>query len=164
MTTYAERTDVPVARSRAEIDGLLKAWGANSIRWTDEFREGVVVLEFVWTHEGLEYLARFSMSLAHDDSLREQSRNARSGRVSESKLERLRAGRGRSEHRLLLLWLRAAFHAVAAGLVRAETLFLPFLVGRDGQTFGDAAIPRLRELLRGPASNILPAAASGRPS
>lgn len=159
MPTYAKTTSVPIARSRAQIDELLQRWNCDAIRWTDDFRRGVVLLEFTWERledgEPLAYLARFELRLPTDDALRLEARDGRSGAFSQAKMDKLRAGRGRQEHRILLLWLTAAFNAVDAGLVDAATLFLPFLVGRDGQTVAEAALPRMRNLLRGAAASAL---------
>jgi hypothetical protein len=37
----------------------------------------------------------------------------------------------------------------------ADTLFLPWLVGKDGRTVAEVARPRLHELLQGSASRLL---------
>lgn len=130
MAAYARKTKVPVGRSRAEIEKLLRDWGADAIRWTDLWREGAMTLEFVWRHEESDYLARFHMVLEEESG-------------------------AQVEHRILLIWLKGCFNAVESGLVDAETIFLPFLVGKDGQTVAQAALPRLRMLLEGGASALL---------
>lgn len=127
---YASETKVSVARSRAEIEKLLRNWGADAIRWTDHWRESAMVLEFLWRHEEADYLARFRMEIEEGSG-------------------------AQVEHRILLLWLKGCFNAVEAGLVEAEVIFLPFLVGTDGQTVAQAALPRLRMLLEGSAAHLL---------
>ena len=63
----------------------------------------------------------------------------------------------RAGHRVLLLWIKAALNAVAAGLLTAEEVFLPHMEGSDGRTVAEVALPRLRDLLTGaPASRLLP--------
>jgi hypothetical protein len=152
---FAEDTSVPVAKSRGEIDRLLREWGAKGIQWSDDFEHDTSVLRFVWRFEDLDYLARFTVRLPGRAELEEHAIDGRTGRVSERKLEALLDARGKREHRLLLLWLKAALNAVEAGLVTAETLFLPFLEGRDGQTVGEIAVPRLTELTSGSAIKLL---------
>lgn len=67
----------------------------------------------------------------------------------------LRERAGRHEHRVLLLWLKAALNAVEAGLVDPASIFLSFLVGRDGRTVADVALPKLPSLIGGPAGLLL---------
>lgn len=155
MSHYANTTTVPVAKSRGEIDRLLRDWGCDGIRWTDQFTQGIVRLEFVWRHDDADYGARFSLKLPDDDVIRKESVHATTRRFLPAKYEKLCNERGRSEHRVLLLWLKAAFNAVAAGIVDAQTLFLPFLVDANGQTFAEVALPRLPEMLSSGAEALL---------
>ncbi len=131
----------------------------------DDFQDGRVCLHFVWRREDQDYLARFSLGLPTEDQLREQAVDGdqlreqavdgRSRRFSESKLRKLEDARGRAEHRQLALLLKAAFNAVEAGIIQPEQLFLSFLVGKDGRTVGEVALPRLPKLLSGGASLLL---------
>lgn len=156
MRRYAEDTSVPVARSRAEIERLLRDWRCDGIRWSDIYSKGQSVLEFVWQRAESEvYMARFEIALPSDDELRERAVDGRSGRFSEAKYGALQAARGKAEHRVLALWLKAALNAIDAGLVAAEAIFLPWLVGRDGKTVAETALPRLQKLLAGGADRLL---------
>lgn len=160
MRRYAQDTSVPVARSRGEIDSLLQQWGCKGVQWTSEWDAGAITLRFMWEHEGNKYMARFNVKLPTDDDLMKDAVDGRdpSGKtISAGKLEKLRQSRGQSEHRLLLLWLKAAFNAVDAGLLVAEELFLPFLEGKDGRTVAEVAIPRMADLLSGNAGRLLTA-------
>lgn len=150
---YAEDTSVPVAKSRGEIDELLRSWRATGIQWTDDFDVDRVTLRFRWPTDGVTYLARFGIRLRPAKELRTKAMMSRG--ISESRFRDLMARRGRSEHRVLLLWLKAAFNAVDAGIVSAETLFLPFLEGTDGQTVAEVATPHLAGLLSGSAARLL---------
>ena len=155
MRRYAQDTAVPVAKTRQEIDTLLRAWNADAIRWTDEFRVGRVRVEFTWTHGEAMYHARFDLPLPTEEQLRARALNARTRQVSEVKLRNLRERAGRHEHRVLLLWLKAALNAVEAGLVDPAAVFLSFLVGADGRTVADVAIPKLPALMKGGAGLLL---------
>lgn len=154
---FAEDTSVSVGRSRGEIDDLLRSWGADGIRWTDHFTEGNVCLEFLWTHQKLQYLARFSVQLPDRAELEKRAIDGRSNKPSENKLRQLLEARGRWEHRVLLLWLKACFNAIEAGIVTPEVIFLPFLVGKDGRTVAEVAVPKLSGLLAGSAGRLLSA-------
>jgi hypothetical protein len=156
MRRFAEDTSVPVAKSRGEIDRLLREWGARGLQWTDDWEHGRIALKFLWrAQDGKDYMARFAVALPTDEALREEARHGGRGKFLAAKFQRLADGRGRQEHRLLALWLKAALNAVAAGIVGAETLFLPFLEDRHGQTVAEIALPRLGRLLEGGASRLL---------
>jgi hypothetical protein len=162
MYRYATETTVPVSRSRGEIEKLLRDWGADQLQWGDDYKRGRVELRFVWTHDKATYVARFNLQLATEEQMRKQSldsRDPKGQRVAEGKLARLHAGRGQQEHRVLLLWLKAALNAVEAGIVDAAAIFLPFLEDREGVTVAEMALPRLHTLLEGSSKLLL----SGKP-
>lgn len=153
MRRYAERTNVPVQKSRGEIDKLLRNWGATGIQWTDDLAKGMVHLRFAWTYHSTSYMARFDLRIdlpAEDDAL-----DRRNGAVSQAKLMKLRDNVGKREHRVLALWLKAAFNAVEEGLIEATVLFLPFLEDKNGRTVAEVAMPRLEALVSGSAVKLL---------
>lgn len=158
MRRYAQDTSVPIGRSRGAIDQLLRDWGCDQLQWSDDYARGRVRLRFVWRRDDVSYVARFDLQLPTDEALRAQavdSRDTSGRRIAEGKLAKLRAARGQSEHRLLLLWLKAALNAVDAGIVDAAALFLPFLEDKDGATVAEMALPRLGKLLVGTADRLL---------
>lgn len=152
---YAQDTQVPVARTRGQIDSLLRAWGVDGIQWTDNFKADKIQLQFVWNHEDNDYLARITIGLPTSDDLEDEAIDGRTGRVSEKKLEKLMSERGKREHRLLKMFLQGALEAIEAGVITAEQLFLPYLVGSDGRTVGEVVEDRLPVLLSGSAENLL---------
>ena len=153
--TYAKTTNVGIGRSRGEIDKLLRQWQCRAIQWTDDFVKGIVTLRFHWEHGEKYYTARISLQLATDEALREQAKDGRTGKFNPNKLAKLQQSRGQQEHRILLLWLKAAFNAVEAGLISAEVIFLPFLEGNDGQTVAEIALPRLQNLITATSATAL---------
>lgn len=135
---YAETTSVSVGRSRQELDDLLRRWGCAAISWSDNFEQGWAQLSFAWKRDADVYLAKFRIKItATGHTKRDQERI------------------GRQEHRVLCLWIKAALNAVDSGIIPAEAIFLPFLVGKDGQTVADVALPRLPSLLKGGADHLL---------
>jgi hypothetical protein len=137
MTRYAQQTQVPVERSRAEAAKHLQRLGASGVQWTDDWREGKVTLQFYWTRENRDYLARFTIHLPDDEVLREECVDLRNGSFSESKYQKALASLGRQEHRTLVLWLKACVHAIEEELISPEQVFLPYLVTRKGTTVGE---------------------------
>lgn len=157
MRRFAEKTQVPISRSRGEIDQLLREWGADAIQWSDDLKNNKVMLRFLWTWQDHQYVARLTIGLPTAKDLEKNAINKKTGGISQSKLNALLTGRGRQEHRVLALWLKAAFNAVAAGIVTAESLFMAFFEGKDGQTLGEVALPKMPLLLSGRADKLLPA-------
>jgi hypothetical protein len=169
MRRFAEDTEVPVARSRGEIEKLLKDWGVDGMSWGDDFKSGVVTLHFIWEKvetravggqplTSSRFTARVCFDLEPVEALRKKCLKPYSGgQIHQAKFEKLMAARGRREHRVLLLWLKAAFNAIDSHIISAEELFLPFLEGPDGRTVGQVALPRLRMLLTENADRLLPA-------
>ena len=158
MRRYAETTKVAISKSRDEIGALLREWGAELVSWADDFKGDQVVLRFVWTMKGEEdrrFHARLSISIPTHAEIcaRSDMRGARG--FSETRFRAACEANGKSEHRLLLLWLKASFNAVAAGLVSPEALFLPFLEGKDGTTVAERAVPNLGRLLMMPTDRLL---------
>lgn len=159
MRRFAEDTSVSVGRSRGEIDDLLRKWGCAAISWSDNFEQGWAQLSFAWKRDADLYLAKFRIKIADEKALREKAqklaRQPRRQRTAEQFYEQIREGIGKQEHRVLCLWIKAALNAVDAGIVPAEAIFLPWLVGRDGRTVGEVALPRLPSLLQGAADSLL---------
>lgn len=151
---YAKDTTVGVAQTRGETDRLLRDWGATAIQWTDEYEDNRVTLRFAWWYEGTTYMARFAIIL--EPVKDEDVMDGRTGRVSENKRRKAEAARGKREHRLLLLWIKAALNAVEAGIVDEAAIFLPFLEDSTGTTVAEVAVPKLAQLVSGKAIGLLP--------
>lgn len=157
MRRYAENTQVPISRSRAEIDKLLRAWKCDGIQWTDDFTHDRVMLRFSWPHGDERFQARFIIALEKEENVRQKCNYALGSVVkfSQSQYEKALARRGAREHRVLALWLKAALNAVEEGIVEAAALFLPFLEDRHGKTMAEIAVPRLEALLKGSGDALL---------
>jgi len=155
---YAQNTEVPPGESRDQITDLLRSWGVQGIRWSEDFSSHRVMLEFVWEHMNVNFHARINVNLPTDDVLEKMAIHKRSKKVLPDKFERLKQTRGWREHRVLYIFLKGAFEAIENGIITAEQLFLPWLVGRDGRTVGDVIAPRLPELMNESAVALLPGA------
>jgi len=159
VRTFAQDTSVSVGRSRGEIDDLLRAWGCTGVMWADEYDIGRMSLQFRWPHDGVTYMARFTVTLESREKIKKEvdaMRGSWKAELTQKRIDERLAARGRQEMRILLLWLKAALNAVEAGIVKAEEIFLPFLVGADGRTVAEIAIPRMRDLLTNDAGRLLP--------
>ncbi len=152
---FAEGTEVPVAKSKFEIEELLRKWGCKQIVWGTDYDEARVMLQFVWRHDGNDYVAKFPVQMPDDETLKKRAVHQTSYRFIPAKFERLKEGRGRTEMRQLFLWLKACLNAVDAGIIDATAVFLPFLVGSDGRTVAEALVPQLPALHGSGAATLL---------
>lgn len=158
---YAQNTDVPPGESRDQITDLLRDWGVRGIRWSEDFHNHQVVLEFVWEHMDTPFHARMLVNLPTDEALEKMAVHKRSKKVLPEKLKKLKKKRGWREHRILYIFLKGAFEAIENGIISAEQLFLPWLVGADGHTVGETLAPRLPELMNTSAVALLPGSEDG---
>lgn len=161
---YANDTSVAVAKSRGEIEKLLRVWGAAQMQWSDDFDGGRAMLRFIWEYGGTSYTARFTVSVPTAEATRKEAIDGRSGAFSQRKYDKAMERRGMVEHRELALLLKAIFVAVEAGLITAEQVFLPFLEDVSGRTVSECVLPELSRILRrGGTANLLPAIGGTEP-
>lgn len=153
---FAEGTVVSVDKSRSEIRKLLTAWGAASVSFEDDIESDQAHLRFAWRAAADHPLlrVRLTIHLPPAEDLKALAVNRKTGATSDAKLRKLLDQRGRREHRVLLLKLKADFEAAALGLLTVQEMLLPFLEFGDGRTVGEVVTPRLARLLEGPSSRL----------
>ncbi len=139
-------TNVTIARSREEIDSILKKWGVSGIQWEDDFKNGIVNLRFRWEKDEIQYVARFQIALDNDQELLDLSIDGRSGKHSDKKFSRLKIERGKREHRILAAFLKNVFEAVAQGIIEAEAVFLPWIEDGEGFTVYERIGPVMKQM------------------
>jgi hypothetical protein len=153
---YARNTKVGVAKSRNEIDQILRRWGADQLQWSEDVKNGRSMLRFVWTHEDTPYCAQFVVKVPSAEEIKEESVDGRTGGFSQTKYDKAMKQRGTVEHRELALLLKAMFVAVEAELISAEQILLPFLEDASGQTIADIVLPNMSKILqRGGVKQLL---------
>lgn len=151
-----EKTNVPIAKSRGDIDNILRKWGVTGITWSEDYDIGVVVLRFRWKRdEGEQYVARFTIQVQTDEDLEKEAIDKRSGRYSDKKHSRLKNSRGKREHRVLYHMLKSLFEAVEDGLMVPEQVFLPWIEDIDGVTIFERIGPVMGELTERPLAKAL---------
>ena len=152
---YASDTAVGVGSSRNDIQRVLEKFGATQLQWSDDFKNGVSMIRFLWECDGATYCARFEITAQTDEEMRAEAKDGRNGQFSQSKYDTIRKRRGMVEHRELFLFIKALFVAVEAGIVKAEAVLLPFLEDKTGQTVADQVLPHLKKLHTGNALRLL---------
>lgn len=143
-----DKTNVGIAKSRGDIDAILRKWGVTGISWGEDYDNGLVVLRFRWKREedGQQYSARFMIQIQTDEELEKLAIDKRSGRHSEKKYVRLKNARGKREHRVLFFMLKSLFEAVEDGLMVPEQVFLPWIEDADGMTVFERIGPVMGQL------------------
>jgi hypothetical protein len=136
MQRYAQTTEVPVDRSRAHIEGLLRQHGAEAFAYG-------------WdpTHDRIQFTLRnrtIRFLLPRPDPKDKKYRLDRRGWIRTDKaIARAIEQADRQRWRALYLVIRAKLEAVEAGIAVYEQEFLAFIVGDNDMTIGDMLVPRI---------------------
>ena len=135
MGRYANKTTVPVNRSKGKLEELVVKYGA---------------AEFVigWNNEGQNMIG-FKM---HDRSVR----FVMPALIKDYDTQREREQRERTAWRALLLLVKAKLEAVESGFTVFEEEFLPHIITNTGATVYEELRPRLDKAAAG-APLMLPA-------
>lgn len=137
---YAESTQVPVDRSKSEIERILVRYGAT--KFASMWSERGAVIAF----EAHGRTLRFALPLPR----------------ASSALKRVHEQAVRSRWRALALVIKAKLEAVESGITTFESEFLAHIVLPSGELFGEWASPKLAEVYRGGALPLLLAETSPR--
>jgi hypothetical protein len=124
MMAYAEKTKVPIERTKAEIEATLTRYGADRFAYFSEPARATIVFE---AHERR---LRFDVPLEEGKS---------------EKAERLR----RQRWRALLLCVKAKLESVASHIETFEEAFLAHVVMPDGRTVYEHTAPRIEQIAKG---------------
>jgi len=134
MTRYASRTEVPVDRSRAQIEKLLERYGASSFMYGWESTVAVVAFQYE------KWMIRFRLPMPAKEDF---SRTATGKLRGKSAVEQEHAQAMRQRWRALHLVIQAKLEAVECGITTFEEEFLSHIVTPDGLTVGEHVLPKL---------------------
>jgi hypothetical protein len=142
MTKYAIDTDVPVERSRMEIEATLARYGADRFAYFSEKTRAIIVFE------AKARRLKFELPLPQIDSPEVThgtgSKERRAYKRHEgTDLKALVAQLTRARWRGLLLCIKAKLEAVESGIESFETAFLAHVVLPDGSTVGEHVGPAI---------------------
>ena len=124
MRLYAEKTHVPVERSRAEIERTLTRYGADRFAYLNESGRAVIMFE------ASSRRLRFDLPLPDGDDIRS-------------------AQAKRQKWRALLLAIKSKLESVASGIETFEEAFLAHVIMPDNRTVADHAIARIEAAYAG---------------
>lgn len=149
---YASRTSVPVERSRAEVEGLLRRYGAD--QFLHGWEEGRAVIGF----RIRGYPVRMLLPLPRvEEFLEYRQPSGRKAVRGEAAAARACEQAERQAWRALVLVLKAKLEAVESGITTIEQEFLSGMVLPQDITVGEALMPHLEEAVRtGRMPGLLP--------
>jgi hypothetical protein len=135
---YAEGTDVPVERSRAEIETILRKHGASGLAtgWDYDERKGYVACRM--KERNLHFQVVIPPASEFEFTAGKVKRN-------KAQLESAIAAEERRRWRGLLLVIKAKLELVASGGTSFDREFLADIMLPDGSTIGDSVVPRIGE-------------------
>ena len=141
MSRFAESTTVSVEKSRAEIEGVLRRYGATGFisGWNDER----AVIGFQMN----ERQVKFYLPLP-DAKSKHYARDGRGSLRSADKIYQVWEQDCRQRWRALALVIKAKLEAVAAGITVFEDEFMAHIVLPDGQTVGQVMRPQIESAYR----------------
>lgn len=136
---FAEGTQVPVERSRAEIEKLITKHGAKSFFSGYDGDVAVIGFELAKRH------IRFDLFLPNASDKRFAEKRGRRGfsTTTQAEREKLRDAEHRRRWRALALVIRAKLEAVATGITTLEEEFLAHVVVPGGKTLAQWALPQI---------------------
>ena len=145
---YAEGTEVSTDRSRVEIEGILRRYGADKFMYGWEARRAVVGFAF----EGRQI--RMTLPLPDESEFAETpTGRERTERQVKQEYEK----EVRRLWRALCLLIKAKLEAIASGISTLEEQFLPYLVLPNGHTIGEQVLPQIEQVLaKGQLPPLLP--------
>jgi hypothetical protein len=157
LMAYAQGTKVPVENSRAELEKVLRRYGADAFSYGQDVARAIVAFRAHGRH------VKFELALPPVEDFKW------GGRLYNSRLTRSAADqrdqRVRELWRALVLVVKAKLEAVESGIEPFDTAFLPYLMLPDGSTAGEWMLPQIERayelgdmpsLLPGDSSRALP--------
>lgn len=155
--TYARDTTVPIYRSKAEIESMLRAHGAVAFEagWNEEAR--LAWLQYKLRGRVVRHTLRLPDRAEFETT--PQRRQRRSPALVTQEYEK----GVRQRWRALLVLIKGKLAAVEAGITTFEAEFLANLVLPEGPTVGETFVPQLEEILEAGAP-ILALGSRGEPT
>jgi len=118
---YAKRTQVPISRSRSEIETTVTRYGAD--QFGSAFATDKAMVQFRLGKADKAWVIRFILPLPHEDAQDQRQR-----------------------WRALALVIKAKLESVECGIATIEQEFLANIVTPGGQTMAEILVPQLQDM------------------
>lgn len=140
MAKFAENTDVPVERSRAEIEGLIVRYGATSTAFFSGPEESMIAFEA----KGRRVIFRLPLPKRSQKEIANYRHSSGRWLPRESAAIQTAWEKAcRQRWRALALVIKAKLEAVECGISLFEDEFLANIVMPDGQTVSEHVRPKI---------------------
>lgn len=140
MAKFAKDTEVPVEKSRAEIERLIGRYGATATAFMKSRDQSIVAFEM----SGRRIMFTLPLPSREEEEIAKYRHS--SGRLvprSADAVERFWEQACRQRWRALALVIKAKLEAVDSGITTFEDEFMAHIVMPDGQTVGSHVRPRI---------------------
>lgn len=135
--SYAEKTTVSVAKSKADIEEIVQKAGA--LQFVSGYRENVAVIGFLLASRQI----RFTLPLPDKNDSKFWYTPERRSKRSEQQAYAAWEQACRSKWRSLFLVIKAKLEAVESGISTIEKEFFYDIVLPNGQTVGEYMAPQI---------------------
>ncbi len=146
MAGYAEATKVPVEKSRAEIEGVLRRYGATG--FISGWNETQAVIGFQMGGRQCKFFLPIPNPAEDRFTRRTDVRTRKTYALPPERAHKEWEQACRQRWRALALVIRAKLEAVAAGITVFEDEFMAHIVLPDGQTIGQVMRPQIEDAYR----------------
>jgi hypothetical protein len=142
---YAKTTEVSPEKSRADIEAVLKRYGATAFMFGWDSDRDINLIQF--TVKGRSFRMNIPMPNPNDSKLiaklRTQAIKSRSSTTPASMIAQSR----RQRWRVMLLYVKAVLEAVENELMTIEEALLPSLIVSNGMTLAEYYGPQIESLV-----------------
>lgn len=136
---YAEKTSVPVSKTKADIEDMVQRYGAD--QFVSGYKDNIAVIGFSMLGRQI----RFLLPLPDKQAKEYWYTPGRGQRRTEDAAHAAWEQACRSRWRALYLIVKAKLEAVDAGISTVEREFLYNIVLPDGRTAGEWMAPQIEE-------------------
>lgn len=148
---YAKGTKVSVENSRAELEKVLRRYGADAFSYGADETHAIVAFRAQGKH------VKFALNYPHAREFRWTRTTTR----TPTQQSNARDQRIRELWRSLVLVVKARLESVESGIESFEQAFLPYIQLPDGSTAGEFLLPQVERAYElGDMPPLLPAASS----
>jgi hypothetical protein len=137
---YAAGTDVPVARSKTELNAFLEKIGATKVLLGTDTGTGVDIIAF-------EVKGRPVKLEVHAPQPGEVLKTPAGKRRTGEQLDHAMEAETRRRWRALILMLKGKWEAIQSGIVSFEAEFLPYTMLPNRQTVAEYLEPQVKDIL-----------------